>query len=161
MNRRAESKRVRNALIQQIFAFIFFFTFLLIILNTDISFSQQFPDCMKCHKDKVAGNFDHPVSCVSCHTTAHQTGMKAQFPRYLFAQGVDLCWGCHDKTKFLGKVGHPPVARGECLSCHDVHTTDFKALIPSQMPEFCFKCHDNADFIRKSKHPPVAEGRCM
>ena len=87
--------------------------------------------------------------------------MKEKFPRYLFAQGVDLCWGCHDKKKFLGKVGHPPVERGECLSCHDVHTTDYKSLIPLPMTEFCFKCHENADFIKKSKHPPVAEGKCM
>jgi len=147
--------------LQQFLFFLFFSTVAIIFFDIDISYSQQFPDCMKCHKDKVAGKYDHPVSCVSCHTTAHQTGMKAQFPRYLFAQGVDLCWGCHDKTKFLGKVGHPPVERGECLSCHDVHTADYKSLIPSAMPEFCFKCHDNADFVKKSKHPPVAEGRCM
>jgi predicted CXXCH cytochrome family protein len=139
----------------------FFFIFTFVFSNPDTSFSQQFPDCLRCHKDKVEGKYDHPTSCVSCHTTAHQTGMKAKYPRYLFAQGVDLCWGCHDKNKFMGKVEHPPVAKGECLSCHDVHTSDYKSLIPAPMPEFCFKCHDNADFIRKSKHPPVAEGKCM
>jgi predicted CXXCH cytochrome family protein len=152
---------IRTISIKYSFYLSFIFTFYFIITNFDIASSQQFPDCMRCHKDKAAGKYVHPVSCVSCHATAHQTGMKAKFPRYLFAQGVDLCWSCHDKTKFLGKVSHPPVARGECLSCHDVHTTDYKALIPSPMPEFCFKCHDNADFIRKTKHPPVAEGNCM
>ena len=161
MKRPSRFSSCRISSIRHVLVFTLFFFFCLVHLNIGISYSQQFPDCMKCHKDKVAGKFDHPVNCVSCHTTAHQTGMKEKFPRYLFAQGVDLCWGCHDKTKLLGKVGHPPVVSGECLSCHDVHTTDYKSLIPSAMPEFCFKCHDNADFIKKSKHPPVAEGRCM
>jgi len=155
-------KKIRFVqIIQHLPALIFFLASIIFLLNGDISHCQQFPDCLKCHKDKVAGKYDHPVSCVSCHTKAHLTGMKAQYPRYLFAQGVDLCWGCHDKTKFMGKVNHPPVEKGECLSCHDVHTTDYKSLIPSAMPEFCFKCHENADFVKKSKHPPVAEGKCM
>ena len=106
MKRSLNFKITAVTLVQNVFIFIFFLTFLIIASNIDTSFSQQFPDCLKCHKDKVAGKYDHPVSCISCHTKAHLTGMKAQYPRYLFAQGVDLCWGCHDKKKFLGKVNH-------------------------------------------------------
>lgn len=161
MRNLSEFDRIRTYLIHQSSILIAFFVSIIVFFSCNTSYSQQFPDCLRCHKDKVAGKYDHPVKCVACHATAHRTGMKKKFPRYLFAQGVDLCWGCHDKTKFMGKVEHPPVAKGECLSCHDVHTTDYKSLIPEPMPEFCFKCHDNADFVRKSKHSPIAEGNCM
>jgi predicted CXXCH cytochrome family protein len=143
-----------------------FFVFILSVavfslLVSDNSFSYQFPDCMRCHKDKAAGKYVHPVGCVKCHTYAHMTGMKEKYPRYLFAKGIELCWGCHDKSKFTNKVEHPPVAKGECLSCHNVHTSDAKSLLLAPMPDECFLCHKNTDFIKKSKHPPVAEGRCM
>jgi predicted CXXCH cytochrome family protein len=161
LKKRLAFNRIQTIPVKYSFYLSLIFTVCTVLLNSGASYSQQFPDCMKCHKDKAAGKYVHPVSCVSCHTQAHRTGMKEKFPRYLFAQGVDLCWGCHDKTKFLGKVGHTPVARGECLSCHDVHTADYKALIPLPMTEFCFKCHENSDFVKKVKHPPVAEGRCM
>ncbi len=137
-----------------------FFVAVSTFLISDTSFSQKFPDCMMCHKIKAAGKYVHPVSCVSCHTHAHRTGTKEKFPKYLFASGVELCWGCHDKSKFSKKAGHPPVASGECLSCHDIHTSDYKALLLSPMPVLCFKCHENSDFVKKTKHPPVAEGRC-
>ncbi|OHE60769.1 MAG: hypothetical protein A2Z47_08015 [Thermodesulfovibrio sp. RBG_19FT_COMBO_42_12] len=138
------------------FTFIFFIA---IFLIPDASFSQKFPDCMRCHKPKAAGKVVHPTGCVTCHTEAHLRGAK--FPRYLFASGVELCWGCHKKSKFSKKVGHPPVAKGECLSCHEVHTSDYKGLLLKKMPDECFMCHDMTDFIKESKHPPVAEGRCM
>jgi predicted CXXCH cytochrome family protein len=154
------TKSFRNIKAYLFFVFVFFVAGSPFLIP-DISFSQQFPDCLQCHKIKVAGKYDHPTTCVSCHTKAHITGTKEKFPRYLFASGVELCWGCHDKTKFSKKVGHPPVAKGECLSCHDVHTSDTKALLLAPMPDECFMCHANSDFIRTSKHPPVAEGKCM
>src|SRR4030042_4653186 len=130
--------------------FIFFISFSVFLIPV-ASFSYDFPDCLKCHKDKVAGKYDHPTECVKCHTYAHITGKKKDFPNYLFAQGVEFCWGCHDKTKFSNKVEHPPVAKGECLSCHNVHTSDAKGLLLAKMPDECFLCHANADFMRKSK----------
>ncbi len=154
------TKSFRNIKAYLFFVFVFFVAGSPFLIP-DISFPQQFPDCLQCHKIKVAGKYDHPTTCVSCHTKAHITGTKEKFPRYLFASGVELCWGCHDKTKFSRKVGHPPVAKGECLSCHDVHTSDTKALLLAPMPDECFMCHANSDFMRKSKHPPVAEGKCM
>ncbi|MEW6418240.1 MAG: cytochrome c3 family protein [Nitrospirota bacterium] len=143
------------------YLFLTFIFFIVVFLIPDISFSQKFPDCMKCHKDKAAAKYVHPVGCVKCHTYAHITGTKEKFPRYLFAKGVELCWGCHNKSKFTNIVEHPPVAKGECLSCHNVHTSDAKSLLLAPMPDECFLCHKNTDFIKKSKHPPVAEGRCM
>jgi predicted CXXCH cytochrome family protein len=154
------TKSLRNPKTYLFFIFIFFVA-ISVLLIPGKSFSQQFPDCMRCHKIKAAGKYVHPVSCVKCHTYAHITGTKEKFPKYLFAGGVELCWGCHNKSKFSKKVGHPPVAKGECLSCHNVHTSDTKALLLAPMPDECFICHKNADFIKKSKHPPVAEGKCM
>ncbi|HEX8948645.1 MAG TPA: cytochrome c3 family protein [Dissulfurispiraceae bacterium] len=125
--------------------------------------SIQFPDCLQCHihKNKAAKKYVHPAykqGCYSCHTEAHQTGSKLR--KFLFAQGVDLCWGCHDKAMFTKKVKHPPVAKGMCLSCHDVHTSDNQKLLLDPMPTLCFRCHDKTKFVNKTNHPPVAAGKC-
>ncbi len=137
--------------------------YILMLLLSSPAFSDQFPDCLQCHihKNKAAGKYVHPAykqGCYSCHTEAHHIGAK--FPKFLFAKGTDLCWGCHDKSKFTKKYGHPPVVRGECLSCHDVHTSDNKKLLYSPIPDLCFNCHDKAKFTNKSIHPPVKEGKC-
>jgi predicted CXXCH cytochrome family protein len=153
------TKSLRNTKTYLFLVFVFFAA-VSAFLIPDTSFSQQFPDCLQCHKIKVAGKYDHPTTCVSCHTKAHITGTKEKFPRYLSASGVELCWGCHDKTKFSKKVGHPPVAKGECLSCHEVHTSDYKGLLLKSMPDECFMCHDKTKFENKSTHPPVANGMC-
>jgi predicted CXXCH cytochrome family protein len=140
------------------FVFIFLIVFI-VFLSPDLSFSEEgFPDCMRCHKIKASGKVVHPTTCVSCHITAHRKGAK--YPHYLSAEVTDLCWKCHKKTIFSRKVGHPPVAQNECLSCHDVHTSDNKALLLAPMPDLCFKCHKDTDFMKKTKHPPVAEGKC-
>jgi len=129
-----------------------------IALNPDMSFSENFPDCLKCHQIKAAGKSVHPTGCVTCHTEAHKRGAK--FPHYLFAEKDNLCWGCHDKAMFSKEYPHQPVARTECLSCHDVHTSDYPPLLLAAMPDECFLCHDRTDFMKEFKHPPVAEGNC-
>lgn len=124
----------------------------------DKSFADKFPDCMQCHKIKADGKSVHPTGCVTCHPEAHKRG--EHLPYYLFAEKDELCWGCHEKTMFSKEYPHPPVAKMECLSCHDVHTSDYPPLLLAAMPDECFLCHENTDFMKNSKHPPVAEGNC-
>ena len=101
---------------------ISFFTTIIVILFLVplISSAGKFTDCKKCHKDMVAKKVVHPavkMGCVTCHAQAHRKG--AEFPNYLFAEGADVCWACHDKAMFTKKVVHPPVAAGMCTTCHD------------------------------------------
>ncbi len=122
---------------------------------------KKFPDCKKCHKYKASKEVVHPavnLGCVACHVDAHRR--EAKFPKFLFAEGVDLCWGCHDKSMFTKKVVHPPVARGECLLCHNPHSTDNPKVLRAPVPDLCFNCHDKAKFENKTTHPPVAAGMC-
>lgn len=125
--------------------------------------ARQYPDCLQCHihKKKAEGKYVHPIykqGCHSCHTNAHL--QESPFPKFLFNKGVDLCWACHEKAKFSRTVGHPPVAKGECLSCHDVHTSDTAKLLLAPMPDLCFMCHDKETFVNHTSHPPVADGKC-
>lgn len=133
-----------------------------VFLRPEPAYNKQYPDCARCHKLKFQGITLHPViktgGCVACHTTPHERGTKPK--KFLFATGTDLCWGCHDKSKFTKKIGHLPVAKGECKSCHDVHATDAPGLLLSKMPDLCFNCHDANKITNKISHPPVAEGKC-
>jgi predicted CXXCH cytochrome family protein len=143
------------------FIFIFFLAFIIILLNSDRSFSKEFPDCTKCHKIQTRGKTVHPAlnqGCVSCHTQPHEKEAKSQ--KFLFATGAELCWGCHDRSKFEGRHNHPPVAGGMCTSCHDVHVSDNPKLLLSPAPDLCYNCHDKGMFTKKSIHPPVAGGMC-
>ncbi|HEC98584.1 MAG TPA: hypothetical protein ENI58_10630 [Nitrospirae bacterium] len=133
----------------------------IIFLVPLISSAEKYTDCKKCHKDEVAKKVVHPavkMGCTTCHVQAHQKG--AEFPKYLFAEGVDVCWACHDKAMFTKKVVHPPVAKGECLVCHNPHSTDNQDILRAPVPDLCFKCHDKTKFKNKSTHPPVAAGMC-
>lgn len=53
----------------------------------------------------------------------------------------DLCFMCHDKAKFSKKNIHPPVAGGDCLTCHNPHSSDAPKLLPQQIRLVCQNCH--------------------
>ncbi len=124
--------------------------------------AAELPVCVACHNKLIKGNNLHPVilskGCISCHTKPHSAKQKAQ--KFLFATGVELCYGCHDSREFSQEVKHPPVAAGQCTACHDVHASDNPKLLTAKMPDLCFNCHDKSKFEDKMKHPPVAAGQC-
>lgn len=93
--------------------------------------------------------------CSSCHNPHGSDNDK------LLTKSVpDVCYDCHDKTKFIGPTVHAPVGIGICLSCHKPHFSDQKGLKVASGSELCFGCHDKADFTKKFKHKPVFEGKC-
>ncbi len=136
--------------------------FILLLVLPSQGKARQFPDCKKCHKYKDTRKVVHPaitaMGCPSCHTQPHQK--NAKFPKFLFAEGTDLCFGCHDKAPFSKDVKHPPVAEGQCLFCHDVHSADNEKLLQAPMPDLCFNCHDETKFNNNAIHPPVQAGQC-
>lgn len=119
-------------------------------------------ECMKCHKHMTTKKFVHAaiqMGCESCHSEPHQKNSK--FPKGLSSATPDLCYGCHDKTKFSKKNIHAPVAGGMCSGCHDPHSSDNAKLLISQSSDLCYSCHDKKSFSgKKSIHSPVKGGMC-
>lgn len=118
--------------------------------------------CQKCH-DRVDSkkSVHKPVkdgNCSKCHNP-HQSPYKYQ----LRAEGMNLCFLCHDKKIVSGKFVHGPAAAGECSMCHNPHQTDFPKLLNSAGNEVCFSCHADKQEAFKDKrfvHKPVAE-KCV
>jgi predicted CXXCH cytochrome family protein len=74
-----------------------------------------------------------------------------------------VCLDCHDLADSLrAKQQHPPVAEGDCSSCHNPHVSRFDKLLLEQPGPLCASCHDGltAELRRPAVHAPVADGRC-
>ena len=79
------------------------------------------------------------------------------------AQGK-VCLTCH--TAFADKLKsafvHTPVKQGECVGCHNPHTSSHGKLLAAEPNKICYNCHaavipDKA----KSSHKVVTEGGCV
>jgi predicted CXXCH cytochrome family protein len=143
--------------------------------HADISpfmLKKKIPDlCFDCHAEvgEKLTNSTHkhkPIeeagSCGSCHST-HFSQSKG----LLAIDEKSLCLGCHGvdnlgdpplkniKKQLEGKRNlHGPLLQGECVPCHDPHSSDFFRLLKGSYPEniyapyqagiydFCLNCHD-------------------
>jgi len=126
------------------------------------------PDCLMCHEQLSKGKFVHAavqMGCQTCHSALDVSNMPHKstnkIAKGLTAELPDLCFGCHDKTKFAGAVIHAPVGVGMCTSCHSPHQSNNEKLLLNQAPDLCYGCHDKAAFSKKNVHMPVVGGMCM
>ncbi len=74
-----------------------------------------------------------------------------------------LCWTCHGSMgALLGDTyQHPPFTSGQCVSCHDPHASNYKALLTQAPNKLCFTCHPmGAQINLMQAHPPAKEGWC-
>ncbi|RMD48596.1 MAG: hypothetical protein D6830_06570 [Ignavibacteria bacterium] len=132
--------------------------------------------CYECHDDKAeeidSAKVVHKVinqkqSCVECHNP-HATNTETLLKK----TGSDLCFECHDRTYkdketkrkikniknivVNAKTPHPPVAEGECVTCHNPHYSSNNFLLKGAFPfgayaekpnssyfQLCFDCHDS------------------
>lgn len=111
--------------------------------------------------------------CIACHEMPEEGKHRFQ----LMAEGAELCFSCHDEDSFAGKTVHGPVAKGECIKCHNPHASDQERMLRKTIPDLCFDCHKRALKDAKGKvlpspkrtfedeemklHPPFAEGECL
>jgi predicted CXXCH cytochrome family protein len=120
--------------------------------------------CGRCHKAAHAYTtkavVHRPVKeglCTLCHSphASRHSGL-------LKGQGSALCYTCHDRQKFLGRVSvHKPVEEGNCSVCHESHSSDAMGLLKKSGPETCFSCHPSEDMTGKRHvHPEVKKGNC-
>jgi predicted CXXCH cytochrome family protein len=124
-------------------------------------------DCSQCHPGLSEGKSVHAavmMGCPTCHTGVDATAIPHKMSgaaKGLSAEGAELCFGCHDKTKFYGPTIHAPVGVGMCASCHNPHRADNEKLLVAGLQDLCFNCHDKSAFFKKSVHGPVKSGMCV
>jgi len=84
-------------------------------------------DCSSCHAKKISGKSVHSAmstSCTVCHvakTQGDMTTLNLSMPK------EQICFACHEKSAELGR--HVPNAKGQCLDCHDAHSSDQRMLL--------------------------------
>jgi predicted CXXCH cytochrome family protein len=130
--------------------------------GTDKGLIAEPPDlCMFCHDSGMfsgKATVHMPVMagmCITCHDPHGSDEEKL-----LKAPKPEVCFECHEKTKFYGPTIHEPVGLGLCPTCHEPHQSDNEKLLKGQVAEICFMCHDSAEFEGTSVHSPVAAGLC-
>ena len=119
--------------------------------------------CTPCHQDLIQpATLKHPAfsfGCLVCHDTVPGKEHPDEKESVLLKKGTpDLCYTCHDETKFQGKYVHAPVSKGECTSCHSPHSSETGKLLKSETPELCFSCHKEAKFSREYTHSVAISG---
>jgi predicted CXXCH cytochrome family protein len=78
------------------------------------------------------------------------------------AFGASVCFECHERSMFKGKLIHEPVARESCISCHNPHAAKHAGLLNKEVSELCFSCHGEKEgsFTSGIVHVPVRRGQC-
>lgn len=97
--------------------------------------------CLSCHPDKNEGKFVHTIvnsGCESCHHATSEK-KKEKTTITLAAEGGDLCAMCHDAKK--DPVVHGPYKAGQCLVCHNPHSSAFPAQTRAATNTLCMSCH--------------------
>jgi predicted CXXCH cytochrome family protein len=97
-------------------------------------------DCASCHEDKTKGKAVHSAIAMGC-TTCHDVKTEGETTTVNLTSPKDqLCFTCHDKAK--EEVKHGPYEKGNCVLCHDPHTSDNPKQLRAELnPNFCLECH--------------------
>ncbi len=96
-------------------------------------------------------------ACDACHRLTNP-GTHAFEPT---RERHDLCNLCHADEATTSARQHEPFAKGECLLCHDPHTSPEPRLLRGERySDACTSCH--ADIAGKGQHAhtPAAMGAC-
>jgi predicted CXXCH cytochrome family protein len=143
--------------------------FFIIISTSMVLNSRAFaaePLCLKCHAKLTIGKSVHKalnMGCGTCHSGIDATTVPHKktnaLEKGLSSAQPGLCYGCHDKAIFTGKIIHPAISTG-CTVCHNPHSSKYVKLLTSDPKTLCLSCHDKAEFTKKNIHSPVASGDC-
>jgi predicted CXXCH cytochrome family protein len=128
---------------------------------------MQQNDCLSCHEDLLKGGVMHyPAEddCSTCHEStgaSHPSGDSVGFR--LMDKVPELCFYCHEEAE--QKIHpHQPVAAGNCMGCHDPHTSSGSSLLSLPEPELCLSCHKNISRLIQGKmitHSAIEGGGCI
>ena len=93
---------------------------------------QQDDDCASCHVKKMTGQSVHSAMrspCSVCHVTSTQGDMTLVS---LSMPKDKICFACHQAASALRL--HTFSAKGQCLECHDAHSSDHRMLLRQEAP---------------------------
>src|SRR5579871_590821 len=89
-------------------------------------------ECASCHVAKITGKSVHSVmatSCTVCHVTmtrGDMTTISLSMPK------TKICFACHEESIALRQ--HMPAVKGQCVECHDAHSSERKMLLLASLP---------------------------
>jgi len=109
--------------------------------------------CLECHEDKSKGKNVHTAIAMGC-TSCHEVKTEKDVTSINLNQPKDqLCFTCHAKTAKESDTQHGPYDKGQCVTCHDPHVSDYpKQLRADLNASFCLECHG----VRKEVPEKVA-----
>jgi predicted CXXCH cytochrome family protein len=84
-------------------------------------------ECTSCHAAKITGKSVHSVmatACDVCHVTQTQGDMTLVS---LSMPKQKICFACHQESAPLRE--HVPAVKGQCVDCHDAHSSDQRMLL--------------------------------
>ncbi len=87
-------------------------------------------NCSSCHANKTKGKSVHSamqLSCTVCHlvrTEGDMTTLSLAWPK------DKICSACHQQ--FVEMQQHSPSVKGQCVDCHDTHSSSRRALLREQ-----------------------------
>ena len=121
--------------------------------------------CIECHGKLISKPVQHnPVSlnCGTCHQSNGKEHPKEDIEGFALIKEVpELCYTCHDQATIMKEVVHPPLKEGDCLSCHDIHSSKNEHLLSSRPPALCYSCHNDLEnTVQNAKvpHSTLMEG---
>jgi|SRR5208283_749840 len=86
--------------------------------------------CATCHASKTKGKSVHSamlLPCTVCHlarTEGDMTTLSLAWPK------EKICSACHQQ--FVELQQHSPVVKGQCVDCHDTHSSSRRLLLREQ-----------------------------
>lgn len=96
-------------------------------------------ECSSCHAKKISGTSVHSAMvspCTTCHVARTQGDMTTLS---LLMPKEQICYACHEKSSAIKQ--HVPAIKGQCVECHDAHSSDRRmllreaALLPGSAPK--------------------------
>ena len=103
--------------------------------------------CLECHAKLTEKPIIHkPVSdaCDKCHQSNGKEHPKEDVTGFTLIKEVpELCYSCHEQSNIVKEKVHAPVKDGDCLSCHDVHSSKNEHLVNATVPGLCYSCHND------------------
>lgn len=120
--------------------------------------------CVSCHAPGYGlSGHGRPAAdgCATCHAASETGGRDERLAsdHPAVAPGdPEACRTCHADTR---GAGHPEVAAGRCVTCHDPHEDRGRATPswPERQAADCVQCHEPVDTARYT-HTIVRRGQC-